>query len=73
MLQLENINKLESKLIGEWMCYYVGEEGEYYRILFDSMTTTGIRAELIESVLNPESQSFFQLAGDKININLIII
>jgi len=45
MLQLENINKLESKLIGEWMCYYVGEEHEYYRILFDSMTATGIRAE----------------------------
>ena len=44
MLQLENINKLESKLIGEWMCYYVGEEHEYYRIFFDSMTTTDIRA-----------------------------
>ena len=45
MLQLENINKLESKLIGEWMCYYVSEEHYYYRILFDSMTATGIRAE----------------------------
>ena len=45
MLQLENIHKLDGKLIGEWMCYYVGEEGEYYRILFNPMTTTDIRAE----------------------------
>jgi len=45
MLQLENIHKLDGKLIGDWKCYYVGEEGEYYRIFFDSMTTTDIRAE----------------------------
>lgn len=40
MLQLENIHKLDGKLIGDWRCYHASEQLEYYVINFELMGRT---------------------------------
>lgn len=35
MLQLENIHKLNGKVIGDWQCYHASEQSDYYIMNFE--------------------------------------